>query len=297
MANMKEIQDRIRSVQDTMKITNAMYTISSSKLKKAKKALEDTEPYYYALQSAISRTLRHVPDLEHRYFDERQAIQGKNRKIGYMVITGDKGMAGAYNHNVEKIAEDQMAENDCDNYLFVLGEMGRQYFTKRNMAIDTQFHYTVQKPTMHRARIISELMVDKFNQGELDEIYIIFTQMNNSVVMEPRMIQLLPLKKATFQVNTPAILDIHQEEIEMVPSEEAVLDMIVPNYITGMIYSCLVESYSSEQNSRMIAMQNSTESAKEILRELNISYNRARQAGITQEITEVNGGARAQKEK
>ena len=190
-----------------------------------------------------------------------------------------------------------MAARDCDNYLFVLGEMGRQYFTRRNQTIDTQFHYTVQKPTMHRARIISELMVDKFNQGELDEVYIIFTQMNNSVTMEPRMIQLLPLKKATFQVNTPAILDIHQEEIEMVPSEKAVLDMIVPNYITGMIYSCLVESYSSEHNSRMIAMQNSTESAKDILRELNISYNRARQAGITQEITEVIGGARAQKKK
>ncbi|HIX78338.1 MAG TPA: F0F1 ATP synthase subunit gamma, partial [Candidatus Fusicatenibacter merdavium] len=132
MANMKEIQDRIRSVQDTMKITNAMYTISSSKLKRAKKALEDTEPYFYALQSAISRTLRHVPDLEHRYFDERENIQGKDRKVGYVVVTGDKGMAGAYNHNVEKIAEDQMAARDCDNYLFVLGEMGRQYFTRRN---------------------------------------------------------------------------------------------------------------------------------------------------------------------
>lgn len=297
MANMKEIQDRIRSVEDTMKITNAMYTISSSKLKKAKKALEDTEPYFYALQGAISRTLRHVPDLEHRYFDEREAIQGKERKVGYVVITGDKGMAGAYNHNVEKIAEDEMAARDCEHYLYVLGEMGRQYFSRRNMKIDTQFHYTVQKPTMHRARIISELMVDKYNKGELDEVHIIFTQMNNSVTMEPRMIQLLPLKKITFEVKTPEFLDIHQEEIEMVPSEHAVLDMIVPNYITGMIYSCLVESYSSEQNSRMIAMQNSTDSAKDILRELNISYNRARQAGITQEITEVISGARAQKKK
>ena len=251
--------------------------------------------YFYALQGAIARTLRHVPDLEHRYFDSRDAVQGKERKVGYVVVTGDKGMAGAYNHNVEKIAEEQMAARDCDHYLYVLGEMGRQYFTRRNMTIDTQFHYTVQKPTMHRARVIAELLVDKFNKGELDEIYIIFTQMNNSVTMEPRMIPLLPLKKAAFQVNTPAILDIHQEEIEMVPSEKAVLDMIVPNYITGMIYSCLVESYSSEQNSRMIAMQNSTDSAKDILRELNISYNRARQASITQEITEVVAGARAQR--
>lgn len=89
---------------------------------KGKKALEDTEPYFYALQGAISRTLRHVPDLEHRYFDERGTVQGKDRKVGYVVITGDKGMAGAYNHNVEKLAEDEMAVRDCDSYLFILGK-------------------------------------------------------------------------------------------------------------------------------------------------------------------------------
>ena len=105
MASAKEIQSRIKSIQDTMKITNAMYMISSSKMKKAKQILADTEPYFYALQSAISRVLRHVPDIEHKYFNERPEIKPEERKIVYIVVSADKGLAGAYNHNIFKLAE------------------------------------------------------------------------------------------------------------------------------------------------------------------------------------------------
>lgn len=297
MANIKEVQDRKKSIQDTMKITNAMYMISSSNLKKAKKALEDTEPYFYTMQNAIARILRHVPELEHRFFDTRDSVPEDQRKIGIIAVTSDKGMAGAYNHNVVKLAEEALAGKGSYR-LFVLGELGRQYFQKHGYEIDTQFHYTVQKPTIHRARVISGLMVERFLKGELDEVYVIYTEMINSISMETRMQQLLPLKKAQFQQQSAVgLTDIHLENIEMVPSEHAVLDKIVPNYITGMIYGALVESYSSEQNSRMMAMQAATDNAKEMLSELSIAYNRARQAAITQEITEVISGARAQKKK
>lgn len=299
MANIKEVQDRIKSIQDTMKITNAMYMIASSNLKKAKKALEDTEPYFYELQNAIGRILRHVPDLEHPYFDERAQIPDEERKIGIIAVTSDKGMAGGYNHNVVKLVEEQLKKSGVHK-LFVLGEMGRQYFQKHGIAIETQFHYTVQKPTMHRARIISEQIVDLFNSEKLDEVYIVFTQMNNSISMENQFKQLLPLKKITFRRDIPegmGLLNIHQENIQMIPSGHSVLDTTIPNYITGMIYGALVESYSSEQNSRMTAMQSSTDNAKAMLTELQVAYNRARQAAITQEITEVIGGARAQKQK
>lgn len=297
MANIKEVQDRIKSIQDTMKITNAMYMIASSNLKKAKKALEDTEPYFYTLQNAIARILRHVPELEHMYFDARSEVDSKDRKIGIIAVTSDKGMAGAYNHNVVKIAEERLA-GEGQKKLFVLGEMGRQYFQKHGYEIETQFHYTVQKPTMHRARVISEQIVDMYNRKELDEISIIFTQMNNSISVETSTLQLLPLKKAQFQQKVPmGLVDIHQEDIQMVPSENDVLNMTIPNYITGTIYGALVESYSSEQNSRMVAMQSSTENAREMLSDLSIAYNRARQAAITQEITEVISGARAQTKK
>lgn len=132
MANVKEIQDRIKSIQDTMKITNAMYMISSSKMKKAKKVLSDTEPYFFEMQSAIRRILRHVPDIEHAFFDERPEIPKKDRKIGHIIVTADKGLAGAYNHNVIKMAEEQL-QWEGKHSLFVLGELGRQYFSKKTL--------------------------------------------------------------------------------------------------------------------------------------------------------------------
>ena len=294
MAGTKEIQSRIKSVQDTMKITNAMYMISSSKVKRAKEVLEDTAPYFFSIQSAISRILRHVPDIEHRYFDQRADIPKEKRKIGIIAITADKGLAGAYNHNVIKMAEETMS-GPGEHKLFVLGVVGRQYFAKKNVDMDGSFLYTVQKPTVHRARVISEKMLTAFDSGELDEFHIIYTQMINAVASETRMEQLLPLKKNYFDVKIP--IDLYMEEISLIPSPEIVLNHVVPNYVTGTIYGCLVESYASEHNSRMMAMEASTKSARDMLRLLGIEYNRARQAAITQEITEVISGAKAQKRK
>lgn len=207
-------------------------------------------------------------------------------------MTADKGLAGAYNHNVIKMTE-EMVQEEGHHKLYVLGIVGQQYFRKKNVDMDEQFHYTVQKPTMHRARVIAREVVEKFLERELDEVDIIYTEMENAVSMETKRVQLLPLKKAAFMPKLP--VDVQQEIIHMVPSTKDVLDQVVPNYITGNIYGCLVESYASENNARMTAMQSSTDNAKEMLRELSIQYNRARQAAITQEITEVIGGARAQK--
>ena len=290
MANAREIQSRINSVKSTMKITNAMYTISSSKLRKARKSLTDTEPYFYALQRVISRILRHTPDIDDPYFDTRPDIKPENRKIGYLVVTADKGLAGAYNHNVFKLAQEQIDKGGSP-MLFVVGELGQQYFTKKGIPVEQDFRYTVQDPNMSRARIIEEKIVDYFLSGKLDEVYIIYTRMVNAMKMETEFEQLLPLPKSSFNLNLP--IDVHLEEITMKPSPAAVIDAIVPNYIAGFIYGGLVESYSSEQNSRMMAMQSSTDNAREMLAELSIAYNRARQAAITQEITEIVGGAGA----
>lgn len=219
----------------------------------------------------------------------------EERKIGTIVVTGDKGMAGAYNHNITKMT-DEFMQGPGRHKLYVLGMVGRQYYTRKQADMDGSFRYTVQKPTMHRARLISDEIVRAFLERELDEVHIIFTQMQNAAVMEAVNMQLLPLKKASF---TPAQIpaDILQEEIEMFPSADAVLDTIIPNYLTGVIYGCLVEAYASENNARMTAMQSSTDSAQKMLAELSIQYNRARQAAITQEITEVISGAKAQRRK
>ncbi|MCI6467585.1 MAG: ATP synthase F1 subunit gamma [Faecalicatena sp.] len=295
MANIREIQTRINSVKDTMKITNAMYMISSSKMKQAKKKLVDTEPFFYGLQGEISRILRHVPDIEHPYFDLREKIPASERKIGSIVITADKGLAGAYNHNIIKL-EEELLNGPGKHKLFVVGELGRHYFSKHDVEIDTNFQYTVQKPTMHRARNISNRILELFGEGELDEVYMIYTRMENSVQSEAEKVKLLPLERASFnQMIMP--LNMHREEIELYPSAKDVMDSIVPSYVTGMIYGCLVEAYASEHNARMMAMKSATDSAESIIKELSTLYNRARQAAITQEITEVCSGANAQKRK
>ncbi|MDO4296082.1 MAG: ATP synthase F1 subunit gamma [bacterium] len=294
MASTREILERIHSIQDTQKITNAMYMISSTKLKKAKKNLESTEPYFYTLQNMITRILRHLPlDVHSQFFHTRPDRVGKDRKRGLIVVTGDKGLAGAYNHNVLKLASEWL-EEEGENSLFVIGELGRQYFLGRGIPIDTHFQYTAQDPNMSRARRITEQMIELFCTRGLDEVWIVYTQMVNGMQTEAKRYKLLPLTRAQF-AKIP--LDVHLEEYTMKPSPKEVLDHIIPNYMTGFVYGALVESFCSEQNARMMAMQAATDNANAMLRELSVSYNRMRQAAITQEITEVISGARAQKQK
>lgn len=295
MANAREILNRMHSVQDTRKITNAMYLIASTKLKKSRTLLEETEPYFYTLQSLIQRILRHMPDVEHFYFDTRSEVPAEKRSRGLIVITGDKGLAGAYNHNVLKLAH-QWMESGKNNHLYVVGELGRQYFASRHIPVEEQFHYTVQNPTMHRARMISSSVLEDYEEKRLDEVWILYTQMVNSMKMEPQLLELLPLKREDFSgISVPA--DIYQEDIRMVPSPGEVMNHVVPNYVTGFIFGALVESFCSEQNARMMAMQSASDNAAALLNTLSVEYNRVRQAAITQEITEVVGGARAQRKK
>ena len=294
MASAKEIQDRMRSIKDTLKITNAMYMISSSKLKKSKKMLADTEPYFYTLQSEMSRILRHLPDMNSIYFKTNAEIPERKRKAGYIVITADKGLAGSYNHYILKLAEEELEKRD-DYKLFVLGELGRHYFEQKGINIDKQFHFVVQDPSLSRARRIAEDLLKLYHENQLDELYIIYTTMVNAMQEEAQVAQLLPLKKTDFKIPVP--IDIPLEGLALKPSAEEVMDHIVPNYVVGFVYGALVEAFSCEQNARMMAMEGATNSAKQMLKELDIEYNRARQAAITQEITEVIAGAKSQKKK
>ena len=294
MASAKEIQDRMRSIKDTLKITNAMYMISSSKLKKSKKMLADTEPYFYTLQSEMSRILRHLPDMNSIYFKTNAEIPERKRKAGYIVITADKGLAGSYNLNILKLAEEELEKRD-DYKLFVLGELGRHYFEQKGINIDKQFHFVVQDPSLSRARRIAEDLLKLYHENQLDELYIIYTTMVNAMQEEAQVAQLLPLKKTDFKIPVP--IDIPLEGLALKPSAEEVMDHIVPNYVVGFVYGALVEAFSCEQNARMMAMEGATNSAKQMLKELDIEYNRARQAAITQEITEVIAGAKSQKKK
>ena len=195
MANTKEIQTRMKSIRDTMKITNAMYMISSSKLKKAKRELEATTNHFYAIQNSLNRILRHVPDVESIYFGT--ATPEDKKRIGYIVVTADKGLAGAYNQNIIKMVSHDLEENP-NAELFMVGQVGRNYFEKKGYRIHHHFQYTAQNPSIHRARVITEEILNRYNEGRLDEVYLYYTKSLKGTESEATMIKLLPLSKADF---------------------------------------------------------------------------------------------------
>lgn len=293
MANAREILGRMKSIKDTMKITNAMYMVSSSKLQKARRDLKNTEPFFYMIQDGLAKILNVAPEAGNDYFDMRPERSGANRRKGYLVITADKGLAGAYNHNIIKSTEESAAM-EAQNMLFIVGQVGRHYFEKRNIPIDISFNYTAQNPTMNRARHIAKILVDLFEEKKLDDVYVVYTRMVNSMTVEPVTTRLLPLKAERIELRGEGD---YYENAEFMPDAQTVFNNIVPDYVAGFIYGALIESYCSEHNARMMAMQTATDAASDMLRQLNVQYNRARQAAITQEITEIIAGAKAQKKK
>lgn len=318
MASAKEIQNRIKSINDTMKITRAMYMMSSMKLRKARQRLENTEPYFYSLQEQIREILYHFPDMKHLYFDNRDedTLELEKRR-GILVLTGDKGMAGAYNHNVLKEVK-QLIENSSNYRLFVVGEVGRNHFQGLGFPVEEEFRFSTNHPSIHRARVITEEIFELYQKEELDEVYIVCTRMVNSMKQETEVTRLLPLASREFidrelleraraeqavkhqtseEQAEAAAQEYDTGEYIIYPSPNEMLNSLAYNYVTGYIYGALVEAFACEENARMVAMQSATDNAEEMLRELSIEYNRVRQAAITQEITEVIGGAKALKKK
>lgn len=296
MATIKEIRTRMKSVEQTLKITNAMYLISSSKLRKARQMLSDVQPYFQKITETISDILHHSPEIEHCFFDKRSHKKGAERKVGYVVITGDKGLAGAYNHNIIKLTE-QLVAQTSGAIVFPVGQFGRNYFITHGVVEqdDESFLYTVQDPTTHRAMEMSEFLLGQFTRGELDEVYIIYTEMVSSVRLEPTVRKLLPLDVDAFPWK-PRTPERYHQTVEYVPSAKSVLSQLVPGYAKGILFGALVESFCSEQNARMTAMDSSTKNAREMLRALSLVYNRVRQSAITQEITEIVGGSQQKKQ-
>lgn len=295
MATTKDIKNRIKSVKDTQKITNAMFLIASTKLRKAKSELDFTRPYFSMLQGEIKRIFRTVKEVENKYFYPVSGEREFPGSYGYLVITADKGLAGAYNQNVIKEAIRLMSEHENPK-LFVVGEYGRHYFTAHNIPIEQSFLYTAQNPTISRARVISNLLLDLFNRRELAKIYIIYTDMQNAVNSQACSTRLLPFHRTQFIVPGTYEKEV-KRPFEFVPSVEEVLDNIVPSYVTGFIYSALIDSFCSEQNARMTAMDAANKNAQKLLDELSVQYNHIRQSAITQEITEVSSGAKSMRKK
>ena len=295
MASTSEIRRRIGSVRQTQKITHAMYLISQAKLRKAKQDLSNTRPYFDALQNEIGRVFNADSSVESRYLEPvQQPAKEEVLRPACLLITADKGLAGAYNQNAIRQAQQYMADHP-DTVLYVVGEYGRRWFAQRNIPIEKSFLYTAQNPTLGRARQIAELLLERYDAGEINAVVVIYTDMKNGLDAVVRQAQLLPLHRERF---IAAAANTAKDDVyEFIPSPNAVVNNAARSCLTGYIYSALVDSFCSEQSARMTAMNAADQNAEELLKDLSVQYNRARQAAITQEITEVSAGERAQRSK
>jgi len=298
MANMREIKLRIKSIKETRQITKAFKLISAVKLKKARQQLEEVTPFFDKVRETMIDILLHSEDIECKYIDyndDKENKDNKPKKVAFLILSGDKGLAGGYNINLFKLADDEIKKFDNPR-LYIAGNVGRGYYKRKGANLDEDFYYPVQNPSILRALDISALLIDKFNSGEIDEVYLVYTLCISTIKLEPKIMKLLPLDIRALREDLGLNSGKEVKRDMMLsyePSPNAVLEVLIKKYVKGIIYGALVEAFTSEQSARMTAMDNATSNADEMLQYLNLYYNRARQAAITQEITEIVGGAEA----
>lgn len=283
MSSMKEIKNRKKSIKSTKQITKAMNLVSASKLQKAKDKLENYRFYFDKLEETMASIIRHTKGVKHYYLRTGEV----NRKL-YILISSDRGLCGGYNSNVLKEIKNR---DDFEESLYItVGKKAKKFAKKENLDVLRSFTMISESPEFKDARNITMLALDLFQEEKIDEIDLVYTKFKTTLNQEVEVKKLLPVNLEKIEIECKRDLDvIHSYE----PGPEEVLRKIIPQHIEGLIYGGLVESSTSEQGSRMTAMDTATQNAEELIEDLTLEYNRKRQAAITQEIAEVVGGAEA----
>lgn len=281
MASMRDIKRRIKSVTSTQQITKAMNLVASSKLTKAKNRLSDTRPFFNETRKVIANIVKGSAGVKHPYLEKREV---KSKAI--IVISGDRGLCGGYNSSVNKIAMSGMNDEGVDVKVITVGSKSRDLLTSRGKNVVSSYIGISEKPAYQDALEIGNLALSMFTKNEVDEVYIAYTEFISTIASEPKLVKILPVDTQEFQIEkTTGAVTIYE------PNEEAVLDYVIPKYVNTVIFGALVESAVCELGARMTAMDSATENASEMIGNLNLLYNRARQGAITQEITEIVGGS------
>lgn len=283
MASMKDIKRRRDSIQSTGQITKAMKLVSTVKLQKAKGKAESTKPYSDLMYETICNMLARSGNINHKYL-----VPGESSKKAVITITANRGLAGGYNTNLTKlITESGIPKEDID--IVAIGTKGRDYLARRGYNISEDDSDIINEPLYTDARSICDKLLERFAAGEIGEIYLAYTSFKNTVVHEPKLIKLLPVSVDTDGLSSGE--DTTPMNYE--PAENEALNLIIPKYVCSLIYGALIEAVASENGARMQAMDNATSNADEMISDLSLKYNRARQASITQELTEIIAGANA----
>lgn len=264
-----------------------MELVSSSKLRKARERLQKTRPYFNTIDRTVEEIVTSTRGIQHEFLKPRDV-----KKTCYIVITADRGLAGGYNANAIRAAVNHMDQKERVSVI-TIGLKARDYFRKRNYDLEGEFLHISEDPSFSDAQNIGKLAIELYKQELADEVYLVYTEFVSTINHKPNLIKLLPIDGIAKKEDTDSVKAMELMEYE--PSPEEVLNFLVPKYIESMIYGALVESSVSEQGARRVAMESATDNATEMIGDLELKYNRARQASITQEIAEIVGGAEALK--
>ena len=283
MASMRDIKRRRDSIQSTGQITKAMKLVSTVKLQKAKGKAESTKPYSDLMYETVKNILAKSGNIQHKFLKA-----GDSDKKAVIVITANRGLAGGYNNNIVKLITNSDIHKE-DVYAYTIGRKGKEILERKGYEIKKDYSDVIDAPVYTDAKEICNEVLELFTAGEIGEIYLAYTSFKNTVVHQPKLIKLLPidpeeLKAEEGEDTTPMNYE---------PGEDEALNMIIPKYICSLIYGALIESVASENGARMQAMDSATSNAEEMISDLSLKFNRARQASITQELTEIIAGANA----
>ncbi len=284
MASLRDIKSRINSTKKTSQITKAMQMVSAAKMNKAEANAKSFVPYMEKIEEVTQSVAAGSKGSSHPMLVARPV-----KKTGYIIITSDRGLAGAYNSNVLRRLNQivQVRHQSKDEYAVIaIGKVGRDFLVKQGTNVILDIVGIADQPDFLDIKDITNKSVGMFNDGTFDEVYIIYSHYVSAIQQDVMEKKILPL---TDIGNNSAALTSYEFE----PSAEEILDVLLPQYAESLIYGALLDSKASEHSARMTAMKNSTDNAKEIINDLSLVYNRARQAAITQEITEIVGGAAA----
>ncbi len=286
MASMRDIKRRKSSIQSTGQITKAMKLVSTVKLQRSKQAAQNSKGYFDYMYRTVQSILAKAGNLDHPYVNQSECS-----KKAVIMITGNRGLAGGYNSNVVKlITKGNLPKEEL--VIYTLGRKGREAMGRYGYKLAEDYSAMIDSPEYVDAMRLSAVLLNAYRAGEIGEIYLAYTNFKNTVVHEPVLMKLLPVEKGEEVLADGDVQDNIPMNFE--PAEDEALDLIIPKYVTSIIYGAMIESVASENGARMQAMDNATTNAEEMIDKLTLQYNRARQGSITQELTEIIAGSQAQ---
>lgn len=285
-SDMQDVKRRIKSVTSMEHITNAMKLVSAAKLRRAKATFEKTNEYFHFITQSIAEVFNNASEVPDKYMIGNREIVN----TCYIIVTSCRGLCGSFNSNIIKEAEAEMKSDPEKPVIVAIGTKGRDYFAKRDYEIKNEYLAPPENISFLETKQISEPIIEMYNSGEIDEVVLIYTSYVSTLEQRVKNVTLLP-----FEMEKDPDIMRYGKEVEYEPSVEEVFNYLVPKYVEIMIYGAVVESATCEHAARRMAMENATDNARDMLSDLSLFYNRARQSAITDEIIEIVAGSEAQK--